>query len=376
MKPHPTRLLDATVIDDPREFAAMEEEWDDLYRGAPLSTPFQSWAWLYSWWEYYGEGCRLRIVAVRDGNLLVGLVPLMLERRWGFGRLLYIGTGTSPYLDVLVHKDWEAKVYEAGVRALRHMDGWHVADLREICPTATIWSFLQDWNGPRIDFQGEPCWVIEVKPWDELVMSLTKSQRTPARRSLRRAEEDGVHCVLAGTEDVERAARRLIALHREMRRGRKIAPGRLTAKFESYTLAAARRMTARGLGRISEFWRDEEVIISSFVISANDLTVPYMVGANHEAMGRYQWSTLFIWDALNIARSRNCSYVSLLTGKEEYKQRWSKEVPYYRITLGRSRLIWSLYLLILRCYRAYRSLRSRVAAYENSDAAPSGSRPL
>ena len=86
------KALEISVIDDPREFAAMEEEWDDLYRGAPLSTPFQSWAWLYSWWEFYGEGCQLRIVAVRDGDLLVGLVPLMLERRWGFfGKLLFIG---------------------------------------------------------------------------------------------------------------------------------------------------------------------------------------------------------------------------------------------------------------------------------------------
>ncbi len=83
----------------------MEEEWNELYRNAPLATPFQSWAWLYSWWEFYGEDCQLRIIAVRDGHLLVGLAPLMLQRRWGFGRLLFVGgceIDITDYLDILV----------------------------------------------------------------------------------------------------------------------------------------------------------------------------------------------------------------------------------------------------------------------------------
>jgi CelD/BcsL family acetyltransferase involved in cellulose biosynthesis len=369
MKP----CLEVTVIRDPQAFAALEEEWDDLYHNCPRATPYQSWAWLYSWWEYYGEGYELRLITVRSGDgLLVGIIPLMLERRWGFGKLLFIGAGlaSADYLDVLVRSDWEAEAREAGVQALRRMDGWHVAELHQICPTATIWDFLKGWNGPRIDLQQRPLWVIEVKPWEELLASLSRNNRKAARRTVQRAEKDDVRCVLAGVENVERAARRLVALHREMRRGRNIVPERLTARFESYILAAARRMTERGLGGISEFWRDGEVVVSSFFVFDNDLTVTYMAGVNQEAMRRYQWSTLNIWDALNIARSRDCSYVSLLPGSEDYKQRWGKEVPYYRITLGRSPLLWRLYLPIWRCYQAYRSLRLRVREYLRSDTTP------
>jgi CelD/BcsL family acetyltransferase involved in cellulose biosynthesis len=365
------------VVKDTQVFTALEEEWDDLFHTSPRATVYQSWAWLYSWWEAYGKNYELRLITLRsEDGLLVGLIPLMLERRWGFNRLLFVGTGPlgrtarSDYLDALVRRGWEANAYEAAVRALRQMDGWHVAELREISPTATTWSILRSWNGPRIDLQVDPCWVIETKPWDELVMTLTKSQRKAARRTLRRAEEDGVRCALVGTEDVERAARRLVALHREMRRGRTIAPEHLTARFESFIVTTARRMTDRGLGGISEFWRDGEVIISSFSVFANALSIPYIVGVNQEAVHRYEWSTLFIWDALNVARSRDCSYMSLLQGKLKYKHDWSKDVPYYRITLSRSPVLWSLYLTILRCYLAYRSLRSRVTDYVKSDASP------
>src|SRR3712207_9430408 len=73
------------VLEDSEAFAALEGEWEELYRHCPSATPFQSWAWLYSWWEHYGEGrYELRLVTLRsEEGLLVGLIPPMLERRGG-----------------------------------------------------------------------------------------------------------------------------------------------------------------------------------------------------------------------------------------------------------------------------------------------------
>src|SRR4051812_15534122 len=99
---HPTeQRLDIAVLQNTRDFSALEEEWAELYEHCPSATPFQSWAWLYSWWEAYGEGYELRLVTVREEGLLVGLLPLMLERRRSFGRLLFIGSGITDFLDVL-----------------------------------------------------------------------------------------------------------------------------------------------------------------------------------------------------------------------------------------------------------------------------------
>src|ERR671921_808304 len=101
VKVYVTQTSEVAVVKDAGSFASLEEEWDDLYRNSPRATPFQSWAWLYSWWEYYGEGYELRLVTVREGErMLIGVLPLMLERRWGFGRLLFVGSGKSTYLDM------------------------------------------------------------------------------------------------------------------------------------------------------------------------------------------------------------------------------------------------------------------------------------
>src|SRR5829696_10388336 len=92
------------VVDDSRGFAELEEEWEDLHRQCPRATPFQSWAWLYSWWEYYGQDYELRLITLRNSRgLLVGILPFMIECRSTFAsRLLFVGTGLSDYLDIVV----------------------------------------------------------------------------------------------------------------------------------------------------------------------------------------------------------------------------------------------------------------------------------
>src|SRR5215210_4841277 len=133
-RPTQQRQLDTAVLPDTKDFASLQEEWDELYENCPLATPFQSWEWLYSWWEVYGEGrYGLRLVTLRDeGGLLVGLVPLMARRGAGFGRLLFVGGDRmtvysdvmTPYKDVLVREGWEEAVAQAGARALKGLGGW------------------------------------------------------------------------------------------------------------------------------------------------------------------------------------------------------------------------------------------------------------
>ena len=362
MKLCPTQLLEVTVLKEDRDFAVLKGEWEDLYRSSPLATPFQSWAWLYSWWESYSEDYELRLVTVRDGKHLVGIIPLMLERRWGFfGRLLFIGSGPTDYLDILAKEGWEASVIEAGVDALRRMDSWQLADLQELRPDAAAWGFFRDWPGHRARIRQPGCPVIDVKPWDELLASLSRNLRSTVRRALQRAEKDGVVCELAGVQDAERAARRFIGLHREMWRERDIIPEHLTERFETHMVVAVSRMTACGLGGISEFWRDGEVIASHFLVFGRDFIGEHLFGATQEVVRRYQVSSLNVWDAVNIARSRASVRVSLLRGEEPYKLRWASEViPNHRVILSRNPAFGRLYL-------AYLSLRSKVHEYANAE---------
>jgi CelD/BcsL family acetyltransferase involved in cellulose biosynthesis len=353
------------VLEDTKEFAALEQEWEDLYHDAPLATPFQSWAWLYSWWEFYGEPYELRLITVRnESGVLVGIVPLMLKRRWGLGRLLFVGTGITDYLDMLARGGWEGYVSEAAREALWRMGSWHVAELHELRPVAAAWGVFDEWAGPRTRIHQTNCPVIDVKPWDELLMSFKRKLRYDIRRNVRRADEDGVRCELVGPADAEKAARDLMRLHREGWEGRGISAESLTRRFAAHLEAAGRRMTARDLGGISEYWRDEKVTVSVFWVFGRDFIGFYMLGASHEALRRYQVSSLFIRDGINVALERNVASLDLLRGEEPYKLRWtSKVVRNYRLILGRSLAFWAPYV-------GYRLARSRVRRYLEEESTP------
>jgi hypothetical protein len=144
-----------------------------------------------------------------------------------------------------------------------------------------------------------------------------------------------------------------VALHREAWRGREIDPKNLTETYESYMVAAMRRMIARRLGEIGEYRRDGEVIISHFLVFGRNFIGAYILGATQEAMKRYQVSTLEIWSLLSKALGRNYDYIDMLRGEELYKMRWNDRLIHnHRMILSRRLLPWSL-------YTGYQVLRSK-----------------
>ena len=357
--------LDTAVLTDARDFAALEEEWAQLYEDCPSATPFQSWAWLYSWWEHYGDGYELRLVTVREGDgLLVGVLPLMLERRWGLGRLLFVGSGLTDYLDMLTRQGWEDRVARAATDVLWDMDGWRVADLQELRPDAAAWALHRSWAGRKSSLWQSNCPVIGVRPGNELLASLSRNHRSTVRRALRRAKEDGIRCELARPVDAEGAADRWIALHQEAWIGRNIARGHLDERFKMHLRVAVRRMTACGLGGISEFWLGDEVVASQFLVFGRDFVGQHLFGATQKTLRRYQVSSLYTWNAIDVAHSKNKSYLDLLRGEEPYKLRWStRVVPNHRSILGQTPLT-------LAHYTGYQLLRSKAEAYADSENAP------
>jgi hypothetical protein len=156
----------------------------------------------------------------------------------------------------------------------------------------------------------------------------------------------------------------LVVLHREAWQGRHIAPEHLTRRFADFTVAAIERLTYRGLGIVSEFWQDGEVLISDFLIVGREFCGTYILGASQKALQQYQWSSLYIWDAAEIAHGRDSSYLDLLLGEEPYKLRWSSRIiSNHRLVLGQHRTAWIP-------YAGYHTLRSKGKRYARSERAP------
>lgn len=208
-------------------FAALAPEWNRLHERAANASVFNSWMWLYQWWQVYGRGQPLRIlVAVADGET-VGILPLYVQTERVLGvpvRILrLIGTGGDTYPDdlgpVLAHGR-----QKAAARALARTTLRLPADVVLLTDLDAASSFprqmtrlclgrgLRESSGPdqRIDF-------VELPPsWREFVGRLKASRRQrlkAARRKLEAAHATRFY-VWEDAARLDRAVDRLTELHR------------------------------------------------------------------------------------------------------------------------------------------------------------------
>src|SRR5262249_46334144 len=95
------------------ELYSLRAEWDDLVGAADGATVFQTWAWVTSWYEHFGEGKQLLIFAVRDGaGRLVALAPCSRSSSaTGSFRLLHLlgrGNDLTEYVQILARPEQES----------------------------------------------------------------------------------------------------------------------------------------------------------------------------------------------------------------------------------------------------------------------------
>lgn len=124
------------VINDYNTFAKLEGRWNEAVDAAGLTHPFLRHEWLRTWWDSFGYGRTLNVMAVRAGHKILGLAPLMLEHGRMFGvpvrRVQFLANDHTPKADVIVTERSD-EVYEAlWTSLLRSRSKWDVLQLSQL----------------------------------------------------------------------------------------------------------------------------------------------------------------------------------------------------------------------------------------------------
>jgi CelD/BcsL family acetyltransferase involved in cellulose biosynthesis len=357
--------LDVAVIGSERQFLALSGEWDTLFKGAPLATPFQSWSWLSAWWSAYGAPRVLRVITVRRGGQLVGVLPLMLDRRFGRARLEFVGTGLSDHLDGLVLEGMEAEVVAAWVRALRALGGWTVVDLQEVRPSAVVWGLYERWS-LAVAIPQSTCLEISVAPWDEVLATMSRNARKSMRRSVRAADKAGVVVRPVSSADAGPVIDTMLEQHRAQwaERTESITDEHLSDRFHAFLREAVIGMVQREQAALIEFRDDDERLATNLFLIGQDYVGDYMYSATPRALDEFSIAPLYTRAGLQLAEERHLPTLDLLRGDEPWKRRWAPEERVsHRLLLGRARPSWA-------AVAGYRLARMKAAGYVRSDASP------
>ena len=87
------REVVVTVLKDFEDPLIGPQVWNGLIEGGPGNNVFRTYQWQRTWWESFGRGELLLVVAHRDGQV-VAIAPLFGEA----GMIYFVGSGGSDYL--------------------------------------------------------------------------------------------------------------------------------------------------------------------------------------------------------------------------------------------------------------------------------------
>ncbi|MFN8557592.1 MAG: GNAT family N-acetyltransferase [Dehalococcoidia bacterium] len=227
------------------------DEWCRLLAASEHPLPFQHPTWHATWWSVFGEGATPLLLAVRDGERLVAVAPMMRQDD-------RVAFATDPeicdYMDFVVAPDAPDGVYDAllgalGERAWRGLTLWGLPeDARSVAAMSEAaarrgWQAEEEFEAvcPRIALPGE---------WDAYLASLTKKDRHELRRKMRRFSEAGAGMAVFTLHTPEEVAAGLddfIRLHTASRHDKREF---MTPVMERFFRSMATALAAHGLVRL------------------------------------------------------------------------------------------------------------------------------
>ncbi|WJV47501.1 GNAT family N-acetyltransferase [Streptomyces flavofungini] len=323
---------------DEAEFASLAGPWRRLYEKCEEATPFQSHAWLASWWQSYGRPGRLRVLLVRDGGELVAAAPLMRVYR-PVPALRPLGGAISDFADVLLAADCRERAADALAEGLRGLARGALIDFREARPGACVEGVYERWRGPRRALTDSPCLELPPLPVDELLKRLPTATAKRARAKLRKLTALGVQARVVPAEEVETSLVTLLRLHQLQWQGRGVTPEHLRPRFREHLLRSVPPMVAAGDAVVTEFRVDGEVLATDLTLLSAQLAGGYLYGVHPSLRARkVDVATMMLDACTRHTAGAHPRTLSLLRGDEPYKHHWRPDpAPNRRFLLADAR---------------------------------------
>jgi CelD/BcsL family acetyltransferase involved in cellulose biosynthesis len=357
------------VVRDAHAFDVLAADWDDLVDRCSAATPFQSHAWLSSWWRSYGTPGCLRVVTIRQEGRLVAAAPLML-RRLPASHYVAIGSGLSDFLDVLLDDGLAEQVApalaRALVRGLRLDRPWVALDLRELRPDAAAHRLAAHWPGAVRLLPDSLCQHLPGVPLDEMLTRLPGRTAQRTRAKLRKLDAVGFDFRTVPPGEVPQALDGMLALHALQWRGRGVTPEHLRPRFAEHLSRAVTRMAAEDRAVVRQYFLGGELVACDLTLQSPGLAALYVYGVHPDTRDRVDVAGMLFRECLGHAVASGRGEVSLLRGDEPYKQRWRPEqVHNQRLLLGGGPAVAARQATVLARAGAVNAVRTRMPWLED-----------
>ncbi len=322
------------VVDNVHEFDALASQWNALVECAGASV-FQTHEWQSTWWRSFGNGRSLHAVTLWDGQRLVGIAPLFLERvslspLTLLRKLRLVGSGHSDYLDVVVAPGY---VEEAAMTIADHLctfAGWHVIDLEDVPGNSPavgpiVEAFLQ--RGCQTDREiHHQCYAVALPASSrEYLAGFSAHSRKELLRRERRLFALGCEIrTLAPDAPVDEAMEEFIDLHKRQwaLKGQRSGafPDERTEKFHH---EIARSFKRRGWLNLSFLTFQERGVAANYTYVYGDKVYSYLSALELQTpLTKLSPGTMLDFCSIQRAIAIGLREYDFMRGAEQFKHRF------------------------------------------------------
>lgn len=301
--------------------ARLVPEWEGLWREVPDATPFQSPAWLASWWSSFGNDAPL-VLTARGGGRLVAVLPLYIYDEPECRKALPIGIGLSDYLDALVDPRHSGAT-DLLLEALAEHRGWDECYIPDLPPGSALRAARPPANIIEQRSRGETCPVLTLPA---TVAGLREVVLRKAWRDLRQARR---RAAAVGTTEAVRADARTFShfmrdffrLHET--RWRPIAGHGVCADpvVRDFHLSAAQSMLNAGMLRLYLLRVGASTAAAYYGFTAKRTAYAYLGGFDPQ-FAELSPGTQIVAHAIEEAVREGAREFHFLRGGEAYKYAW------------------------------------------------------
>lgn len=311
--------LHCRLLERQAELEALEPDWWQLWRRLPAGSPFQSPAWLLSWWRAFHPGRLLTVAAFHEG-LLVGLAPLYLEQHESGARLLPLGISLSDTFDFLVDPRLEGQVLAAFGGALgRARHAWTELCIPELPPDAVAAGLRPDFATTTVS-SASACPALEIAGESGL-SRIPASQRRKLQMARHRVAREAGRLIDKSELSADEWWHSLRRLHtsRWTSRGEAGVLSDETASHFHRTALAA--LQAQRLTRMYGLLIRGNIVGVYYGFLHRETAYAYLGGFDPDA-AYFSPGTVLIGHAISQASLEGARRLDFLRGREPYKYRW------------------------------------------------------
>lgn len=331
-----TTRLQARVLTDYNDLAALERDWSDLFRRCLKKTTFQRPEWILAWMQSFCPSNPL-VITLWSESRLVGLAPLLIYSRGKDSVLAFMGGGISDYLDVLIDPEVADQGVASIVEAARCRSGlssWNEIELTDVPEHSLL---LNRSIGAEFIVEPHDCSMVLDLPSSihDLSSVVPSHKLRNYRNAMRRVSEYGrFEMEVATGQQLEEALPELFRLHRERwaATGEEgVLHGSMVQQFHHSLVS---RAVQSGLLRLYVLRANRKSIACLYAFFEADVVYCYLQGFDPEYR-KLSPGTIVLGRVIEDAVRHRAKRIDFLRGREAYKYAWgAREVMSYRIRLA------------------------------------------